>query len=301
MSGSLARQSSSEGGASSSSSSSSVFRRGGAAATRANGKKEHDEEEDDEEDEDDEEEGGEQKTKSAFRGVSWAGKKWRSQIKPTGQKLVYLGCYGGKKGEEDAAKAYDEALRRLLGRESWHKLNFPNAEEAAHIRDSGLSAHCQHGAGSGKAAPKGRKREEQKGEKRQRPLSEFNIFMQQEIAAMKVRQRSSAVERCGPHVAISPVMLRSSNAAGDRCYEGRAAGNGAQGTQQEDASVLPVPVLFCGPCPCPCCCVLPTAVPVLPALRCLCCLSYVISAAHPSRTSSLNLQDVFLACTKVHT
>ena len=31
-------------------------------------------------------------------------------------------------------------------------------------------------------------------------------------ATLQVREHSSAVERCGPHVAISPAMLRSSNA-----------------------------------------------------------------------------------------
>ena len=31
------------------------------------------------------------------------------------------------------------------------------------------------------------------------------------ILALKVREHSSAVERCGPHVAISPAVLRSSN------------------------------------------------------------------------------------------
>jgi len=31
---------------------------------------------------------------------------------------------------------------------------------------------------------------------------------------MKVREHSSAEKRCGPHVVISPVMLRSSNSQG---------------------------------------------------------------------------------------
>jgi len=43
----------------------------------------------------------------------------------------------------------------------------------------------------------------------------------------KVREHSSAVERCGPHVAISPAMLRSSNAPklskAEREEQGKAA------------------------------------------------------------------------------
>ena len=31
------------------------------------------------------------------------------------------------------------------------------------------------------------------------------------LAALQVREHSSAVERCGPHVAIFPAMIRSSN------------------------------------------------------------------------------------------
>jgi len=32
-----------------------------------------------------------------------------------------------------------------------------------------------------------------------------------DVNTMKAREPSSAVERCGPHVAISPAMLRPSN------------------------------------------------------------------------------------------
>jgi len=56
---------------------------------------------------------------------------------------------------------------------------------------------------------------------------------QARLSARQVREHSSAVERCGPHVAVSLVMLRSltaaHRAAGDDEDVGRAAGGAGAG------------------------------------------------------------------------
>lgn len=59
-------------------------------------------------------------SKSGFKGVSWYERdgKWRAQI-GNGKKKEFLGCF---EDPEDAARAYDDAARKLYGR--FAKLNF---------------------------------------------------------------------------------------------------------------------------------------------------------------------------------
>ena len=44
------------------------------------------------------------------------------------------------------------------------------------------------------------------------------------IRALQVREHSSAVKLCGPHVAISPAMLRCSNQASIRALQAQEQG-----------------------------------------------------------------------------
>jgi len=60
----------------------------------------------------------------------------------------------------------------------------------------------------------------------------------------KVRERSSAVERCGPHVAVRPAMLRSSNT------EGGSWTSGGRATRCRYADMLIAQLFSCPPdCP----------------------------------------------------
>ena len=62
---------------------------------------------------------------SKYKGVSWnkARKKWEVQFK-NNYKSVYLGAYTS---EEEAARAYDKAVREHFG--DYARLNFPEEHE----------------------------------------------------------------------------------------------------------------------------------------------------------------------------
>ena len=73
---------------------------------------------------------GSRKGTSRYKGVCWdaARGKWVAQIRANGPKLNL----GGFANEGDAARAYDEAARRLHG--EFARVNFPREGEAAALK-----------------------------------------------------------------------------------------------------------------------------------------------------------------------
>ena len=66
---------------------------------------------------------------SAFKGVFWSVGKWEARIREH-PKSIYLGRFDT---EEDAARAYDEAARRLHG--EFARVNFPRGGERSALHD----------------------------------------------------------------------------------------------------------------------------------------------------------------------
>lgn len=70
------------------------------------------------------------KGSSRFKGVSWSRNHWRASIRDN-YKTVHLGRFAT---EEEAARAYDEAARRLHGSE-FARVNFPREGERSALHD----------------------------------------------------------------------------------------------------------------------------------------------------------------------
>lgn len=66
---------------------------------------------------------------SRFKGVSWSRKYWRASIRDN-YKTVHIGRFDT---EEEAARAYDDAARRLHG--AFSRVNFPREGERSALRD----------------------------------------------------------------------------------------------------------------------------------------------------------------------
>jgi hypothetical protein len=66
---------------------------------------------------------------SRFKGASWSRGQWRASIR-LNYKTVHLGRFNT---EEDAARAYDEAARRLHG--EFARVNFPRDGERSALHD----------------------------------------------------------------------------------------------------------------------------------------------------------------------
>jgi hypothetical protein len=66
---------------------------------------------------------------SRFKGVFWSVNRWQAAIRDDYRK-VYLGQF---KIEEDAARAYDDAARRIHG--AFARLNFPIEGERSALHD----------------------------------------------------------------------------------------------------------------------------------------------------------------------
>jgi len=135
------------------------------------------------------------------------------------------GCYvGDSKDEAGEAAEFDNPLREA------HAVTPGHVEGGtASGSKSGSSVDGSAGGGAGFEPPRGDEFSlgGERGELSATPELEFSgavddLFADM-MAGMQVREHSAAVERCGPHVAISLAMLRSSNAELMAGMQGMAA------------------------------------------------------------------------------